>query len=201
MWYGICMVSGTKTEAERLYVDSLRWRQQDLQAKVEDVGVQIAELTKREAELKQQLRAVHQLLTAEGATATGNRAAAHSSDGSVARVLPSDPIRDSGDARLDFSAWSPRARGIYESAAQAIREAGVPLHYRVIAEEVQKRVPISGADAGATLIAHLHRAQDMFPRVGRGIYGLQGMVEVAGADRSPSATPAGRRRRTRRRSV
>ncbi len=194
------MVQDTDSSSQRQYVDSLRWRQGDLQTKIESIGRQIATWTRDEAELKQQLRAVEHLLSAEGeapadrqgneATVMMRRDALSSANG---RGLTSD------GPSLTFAEWGPKSRAIYTAAAEVIQEAGVPLHYRVLAAEVQKHVPLSGVDPGATLIAHLHRAQDLFPRLGRGIYGLQGLVAIAQHDRTVTA-PAGRRRKTRRRA-
>jgi hypothetical protein len=85
-----------------------------------------------------------------------------------------------------------------------IVDAGVPLHYRVLAEHVREKVPLSGADPGATLIAHLHRAQEIFPRVGRGIYGIAGMVNRASVEHAraqPSVPARKRRQRVRRRRL
>jgi hypothetical protein len=117
----------------------------------------------------------------------------HDSDGARSRHGP-DP--DSNGVVLDFSSWGPKSRAIYITAAEVIREAGVPLHYRVLAEEVQKQVALSGVDPGATLIAHLNRAREIFPRVGRGIYGLEGVTASA----APTETPTRHRAKTRRRA-
>lgn len=188
-------------EAQRVYVDSLRWRKHDLQGKIEVVGRQIAAWTRDEAELKQQLRAVEQLLSAEGESSGNPRGAiAPVQVGSDASVSGNGRGPDSDHASLSFARAGSKSRAIYTAAAEVIREAGVPLHYRVLAEEVQKHVALGGVDPGATLIAHLHRAQDVFPRVGRGIYGLQGMVSVTQRDEPAATTPATRRRKTRRRT-
>lgn len=194
------MVQVADGDAERVYVDSLRWRREDLQGKLEAVGLEIASLTRDEAELRQQLRAVEQLLTASGASLTDGKGSIHMVDGRGDVAASASRGTDDADrGSLDFSAFGPKSRGIYSAAAQVIGEAGVPLHYRVLAEEVQKRVPLSGVDPGATLIAHLQRAKDFFPRVGRGVYGLQGMAN-AGTDATLPQTTAGRRRKTRRRT-
>lgn len=201
MWYRMSMAQVIPPEAEQVYVESLRWRREDLQTKLAAVGFQVAALTREEAELRQQLRAVEQLLTAEGAPPSDSGGAVQ-----VATENNNVPVSAGGDgqsavgASLDFSAWGPKARGIYAAAAQAIVEAAVPLHYRVLAEEVQKSVPLNGVDPGATLIAHLHRAQDIFPRVGRGVYGLQGMVAASETVAPRDSTPVRRRRKTRRRT-
>lgn len=189
-------------DARRTYVDSLRWRRHDLQGKIEATGRQIAASTRDETELKQHLRAVEQLLSAEGEQPTDPYPATGpfqiGTDASIPSGNGSEP--DSDQASLSFARWGPKSRAIYTAAAAVIREAGVPLYYRVLAEEVQKHVALGGVDPGATLIAHLHRAQDVFPRVGRGVYGLHGMVTVAPRDNPPATAPARRRRKTRRRT-
>ena len=132
-----------------LYVESLRWRQQDLQAKLDGIGAQIASLTRSEADLKQQLRAIEQLLSAAGELALGVNEvvlpARHASDG-AADSNGAEPHADGGS--FDFSSWGPKSRAIYMTAADVICEAGVPLHYRVLAEEIQKKVALSGVDPG-----------------------------------------------------
>lgn len=196
------MAHDTDQDARRVYVDSLRWRQHDLRGKIGAIGRQIAVWTRDEAELKQQLRAVEQLLSAEGEPAGDpqrNLAVVHVSTGGDASD-GNGRGPDTEDPSLSFAEWGPKSRAIYTAAAEVIREAGVPLHYRVLAEEVQKLVALGGADPGATLIAHLHRAQDVFPRVGRGIYGLQGMVTVAPTDKRGAAATTARRPKTRRRT-
>jgi len=194
------MGQDTDHDARRVYVDSLRWRQHDLQGKIEAIGRQIAAWTRDDAELKQQLRAVEQLLSAEGEPAADPQrnvglvqVGTDASDGNGRGPDPDQPS-------LSFAEWGPKSRAIYTAAAEVIREAGVPLHYRVLAEEVQKHVALGGNDPGATLIAHLHRAQDVFPRVGRGIYGLQGMVAVEQPAKTGTAATTARRRKTRRRT-
>jgi hypothetical protein len=195
------MTVSVDQEAQRAYVHSLRWRQNDLQRKIETIGRQIAAWTKDEAELKQQLRAVEQLLSAEGEPpADPGRAMASVVVGTDDSVGGNERGPEPSHPPMTFAQWGPKSRAIYTAAAAAIQEAGVPLHYRVLAEEVQKHVVLSGVDPGATLIAHLHRAQDFFPRVGRGIYGLQGVVAIAQPDQLATPAPAARRRKTRRRT-
>jgi hypothetical protein len=195
------MLQGDNGEAQRQYVDSLRWRRKDLQGRLEAIAPQIASLTRDETELRQQLRAVEQLLSVEDGQADTRPTPAELGTGQ-----PDAPISLGGgeleaeNGSLDFRAWGPKSRGIYEAAAQVIREAGVPLHYRVLAEEVQKKVPLSGVDPGATLIAHFHRAQEAFPRVGRGVYGLKGMVADIEPLPKSAGAPVRRRRKTRRRT-
>jgi HB1, ASXL, restriction endonuclease HTH domain len=195
------------------YLESLRWRHDSLKQQLDAAQKQIEELNRKEAGLTLQLRAVEQLLAVEvaeesnGVEWQGSPLPAPDAleVGSPAAATPADN-REDGNApedqgTIDWSIWGPKARRIYVAAAQALREAGVPLHYRVLADEVQKQVPLSGADAGATLIAHMHRAQEIFPRLGRGIYGLRGMT-ASDSPRKESAVigrPAGRVRRTRRR--
>jgi hypothetical protein len=187
-----------RPEAERIYLDSLRWRSQDLNIRLAALVVQIASLTREEADLKQQLRAVEQLLTADGGLSEikqNDHVQNDEVDPSAAHLVTKSDLGQS----VDFSAWGPKARAIYVAAANAIVEAAVPLHYRALAEEIQKTVTLSGVDPGATLIAHLHRAQHIFPRVGRGIYGLQGKVPVIAAE--PQLSPAAsRRHKVRRRT-
>lgn len=182
-------------------MDGLRWRRGDLQGKINDVRSQLESLKNQEDELLQQLRAVEQLLfTSDGSSngAPESRSTVPAGPGGAA--APGEPDADASS--MDFSTFGPTARKIYASAEQVLREAGVPLHYRVLAEEVQKHAPLSGRDPGATLIAHLQRAQDLFPRVGRGVYGLQGMAEgpqPSATDGAGASRPTQKRRRTRRR--
>jgi hypothetical protein len=200
MWYRMSMAQVIHPEPEQVYVESLQWRREDLQTKLAAVGFQVAALTREEAELRLQLRAVDQLLAAEGASSPEGGGSVHlATENNDVPVSVGGDRQSGADASPDFSAWGPKARAIYAAAAHAIGDAAVPLHYRVLAEEVQKSVPLSGVDPGATLIAHLHRAQDIFPRVGRGIYGLRGMV-AASEVASRNSTPVRRRRKTRRRT-
>jgi hypothetical protein len=195
------MVRDAAADPERLYVDSLRWRQQDLQGKLDAIGLQIASWTRDETDLKQQLRAVEQLLSAVGAPASEASPTIAVAHDAVDRSLLAEAVDvGANGAALDFSSWGPKSRAIYTTAAQVIKDAGVPLHYRVLAEEVQKKVALGGVDPGATLIAHLHRAQEFFPRVGRGVYALQGMATTPPPAATPTKAPAGRRRKTRRRT-
>jgi hypothetical protein len=201
MWYRMSMAHVDPSEAQRLYVESLRWRSGDLLAKLQALVSQIASLTRDETELRQQLRAVEQLLAAEGASPTDSKGSiGHVGKNTNGSVSATGNGKETDGGSLDFSSWGPKARGIYVAAAQAIADAAIPLHYRVLAAEVQKNVPLSGVDPGATLIAHLHRAQHIFPRVGRGVYGLQGMGTAAATVKAPGSTPVRRRRKTRRRT-
>jgi hypothetical protein len=202
MAYRMRMGHDSDEDARRIYVDSLRWRRSDLQGKLEAVGRQIAARTRDETELRQHLRAVEQLLLAEGERKTETSPARDpfqiGSDSPTSTGNAGEP--ESDHQSLSFARWGPKSRAIYAAAAAAIREAGVPLYYRVLAEEVQKNVALGGVDPGATLIAHLHRAQDVFPRVGRGVYGLQGMVAGNQQDQPKAKASASRRRKTRRRT-
>jgi hypothetical protein len=195
------MSRDTDADQERAFIESLRWRQQDLQGKLQAIGGQLAALTRSEADLKQQLRSVEQLLSAAGEPfGRVNEAAVPAQHFSADTASSNGAGRDADGAPFDFSSWGPKSRAIYVTAADVIREAGVPLHYRVLAEEVQKRVALGGVDPGATLIAHLNRARDIFPRVGRGIYGLEGLVTATAPLETSAATPTGRRPKTRRRT-
>jgi hypothetical protein len=148
-------------------------------------------LQKEEGDLIQEVRAIDLLIGA----ARGNGTLLPQGPDSANAL----PVRGGG-AIPDFGAWGPTGREIYQRAYEVIRDAGVPLHYRVLAEQVRQRVPLSGADPGATLIAHLHRAQDVFPRLGRGVYGIAGMVDKPSL--SPEVAGAGKRRqRVRRRRL
>lgn len=206
MWYRISMAPSTQADNERLYVDSLRWRRGDLQDRLSTVRSRIESLTEQEAQLKSQLRAIDQLLAVDGGTLENG------GDGGVkARQVESVPVdgeahhslevqESSGEKPpFDFSSFGPTARRIYSCAEQILRDAGVPMHYRALAEEIEKSVPLSGADAGATLIAHLHRAQEVFPRVGRGVYGLKGVTPAASGPVN-GGTSNSRRPKTRRRT-
>lgn len=194
------METESDKSAQRVYVESLRWRQADLGGKLEALTRQITAMTRDEAELKQQLRAVEQLLSVEGESPVPPQLTRTVMSGTAASTATGkEDAPDVDDPSLTFAQWSPKSRAIYTAAAEAIREAGVPLHYRMLAEQVQKRVALGGVDPGATLIAHLHRAQDVFPRVGRGIYGLQGITTVTTAI-DAGAKPTKRRRRARRRT-
>jgi hypothetical protein len=195
------------------YLESLRWRHDSLKQQLDAAQKQMEELNRNEASLTLQLRAVEQLLAVEVAeepNGVGLQVGALPAPdtlepGSLSAATSADH-REGWDAAedqttIDWSVWGPKARRIYVAAAQALRDAGVPLHYRVLADEVQKQVPLSGADAGATLIAHMHRAQEIFPRLGRGIYGLRGMTTSDSPSKAsaPIGRLAGRVRRTRRR--
>ena len=179
---------------ERAYIEGLEWRKDGLQARVKAVRDQIEALDQEAVTLRHELASVEHLLSAVGASGENQRDVS--------------PLPATGDAvgglSAELSAWGPTARRIYTVAHQVIEEAGVPLHYRLLADEIQKTVPLSGADPGATLIAHLHRAPDLFPRVGRGVYALSSMI-APGTDtdsqpRGDSSTTRKRRTRVRRRT-
>ena len=178
-----------------IYLESLVWRQAEIRARLETLRSQIQVFQKEEADLMQEVRAIDLLLGASNGRSTSSQ----SKPGSRADARDPD-----GHTLPDFSAWGPTAREIYQCTYKVILDAGVPLHYRVLAEHVRERVPLSGADPGATLIAHLHRAQEIFPRVGRGIYGVAEMVPkpstgAVDEDQRPSARK--RRPRIRRRRI
>ncbi len=203
-------------DPKALYLESLRWRHDSLKQQLDAAQKQMDELNRNEASLTLQLRAVEQLLAVEVAEepngSRGLEGQASTPPAGAGPELESLSVPTAADhldggnsaedqGTIDWSIWGPKARRIYVAAAQALRDAGVPLHYRVLADEVQKQVPLSGADAGATLIAHMHRAQEVFPRLGRGIYGLRGMTtsDSTGKEPAPIGRPGGRVRRTRRR--
>lgn len=174
-----------------VYLESLVWRQTDVRGRLEVLRSQVQVLQKEENDLIQEVRAIDLLIGA----ARGNGTLLPQGPDSANAL----PVRGGG-AIPDFGAWGPTGREIYQRAYEVIRDAGVPLHYRVLAEQVRQRVPLSGADPGATLIAHLHRAQDVFPRLGRGVYGIAGMVDKPLL--SPEVAGAGKRRqRVRRRRL
>jgi hypothetical protein len=172
-----------------VYLKSLAWRQAEVRSRLEDLRSQLQGLQREEADLMQEVRAIDLLLGS--ARANGSQAQSNPKASSSASEPPSQQLPD-------FSAWGPTAREIYQCTYKVILDAGVPLHYRVLAEHVREKVGLSGADPGATLIAHLHRAQEIFPRVGRGVYGIAGMVNKP-ADESAEAEPSvpGRKRRQR----
>lgn len=188
-------------------MESLRWRQGHLKAELGATQARIEDLNRQEASLTVQLRAVEQLLSVEEVRnpASGSRSepptsAAAELSATKSFDTPKAPRAADFEAE-DWSGFGPKARKIYMATASVLREAGVPLHYRALAEEIQKQVPLTGSDPGATLIAHLHRAQHLFPRVARGVYGLAGAV---GTETSPEGTdeaahPAAAKRRVRRR--
>ena len=179
-----------------VYLNSLVWRQAEIRSRLEDVRSQLQGFQREEAELMQEVRAIDLLLSA----ARGNGSSVRPKTKVPAET--SDPV---GNELPDFSAWGPTARQIYQCAYEVILDAGVPLHYRVLAEHVREKVALSGADPGATLIAHLHRAQEIFPRVGRGIYGIAGMVSQTAvkppAIDSEVTAVRQRRQRVRRRRI
>lgn len=178
---------------EAIYLESLRWRHDWLKTELTTVQARIQDLSRQEASLTVQLRAVEQLLSLEpvqraawpaepSSGPSPARARANGTDSVVTTPAALEP------AEVDWSAFGPKSRMIYMAAADVLREAGVPLHYRALAEEVQKQVPLAGTDPGATLIAHLHRAGQLFPRMGRGIYGLA--ASTPGAASQGAASPA-----------
>lgn len=174
-----------------VYLESLVWHQADIRGRLEVIRSQVQVLQREENDLIQEVRAIDLLI---GAAKGNGTLLPQGSDSANALPVPG------GGAIPDFGAWGPTGREIYQRAYEVIRDAGVPLHYRVIAEQVRQRVPLSGVDPGATLIAHFHRAQDFFPRLGRGVYGIAGMVDKPLP--SPEASGAGKRRqRVRRRRM
>ena len=191
MWYCIGMNPAKPAVDQAIYLESLAWRQAEIRGRLEAVRAEVQALQKEESDLIQQVRALDLLIGA----AKGNGASPPMGPSSTQLV----PEQKTG-TMPDFAAFGPTAREIYQRAYDVIRDAGMPLHYRVLAEQVQEKVPLSGADPGATLIAHLHRAQDVFPRLGRGIYGITGLVDKPSLP--PQIDGAGKRRqRVRRRRM
>jgi len=205
------MTIAREPNPEILYVESLRWRQSWLRAELDSVQGRIEDLNREEATLTVQLRAVEQLLSVEQIQISNGAqpAAAHLLEKAAAEPTDSKEEGTSkpsaeDDQAVDWSVFGPKSRKIYVATANVLREAGVPLHYRVLADEVQKQVPLAGTDPGATLIAHLHRAQHLFPRIARGVYGLGGtkLATTEGpteAIAEVTATRRVRRKTTRRR--
>jgi hypothetical protein len=175
----------------QMYLESLVWRQADLRGRLELLRSQVQALQKEESDLIQEVRAIDLLIGAAGGNGTRPASQPDSTHASPDGI---------GSATPDFGAWSPTAREIYQRAYEVILDAGVPLHYRVLAEHIQAKVPLGGNDPGATLIAHLHRAQDIFPRLGRGVYGIAGM-QAKPSVVPPVGTPGKRRQRVRRRRL
>ena len=182
------MDSPKPTIDKQLYVESLVWRQRAIRSRLEALRLEVQALQKEENELIQEVRALELLIGV--ATEDG---VAHSQTMAGAGQAPDGAI-----AIPDFGSWGPTSREIYQRVYEVIRDAGVPLHYRVLAEQVREKVALSGADPGATLIAHLHRAPDVFPRLGRGIYGISGMADRSAKSEGASSNRRGRRVRRRR---
>jgi hypothetical protein len=203
------MTTPREPKPEILYVESLRWRQSWLRAELDSVQGRIEDLNREEATLTVQLRAVEQLLSVEQIQMSNGVQAAPSHHLERASAEPTDKAEGSStpsaedDQAVDWSVFGPKSRKIYVATANVLREAGVPLHYRVLADEVQKQVPLAGTDPGATLIAHLHRAQHLFPRIARGVYGLGGakVATTEGPTEATAEVPVTRRvrRKTARR--
>ena len=193
------MNDATSSESERVYIDSLRWRRGDLEAKLATTRESLETLSKQETGLREELRAVDQLLFAASGTAAGDNGAGRRRSETTSPRAEDNGLA-AGPEPSDLVGYGPTAQKIYACADQVIREAGVPLHYRVLADEVHKRIHLGGKDPGATLMAHLHRAQDLFPRLGRGVYGVPGMVDPEAAAPEQTASKSGRRRRTQRRT-
>ena len=192
----VSQVSQVYTVDEHTYLESLRWRRGDLQSRLGQLKVELDRLSHEESGVNRELQALDVLLAAAEQPATNASVRPTSPIGSAGDTLTLAPVGDT-----DPSAFGPTARVIYARAEEIIRDAGVPLHYRILADEIQKRVPLSGADPGATLIAHLHRAPHLFPRVGRGIYAIPEVVPFQDGKRSNSEASTGRRKpRVRRRT-
>jgi hypothetical protein len=128
----------------RAYVESLRWRRGDLEDRISKVREEMEVLAQQEGSLRQEVRAVEQLLSAANPTTNGR---AQASDGPAETVADRRSTPNAEADLADFSGFGPTARRIYASAEQALLDAGVPLHYRVLADEVQKTAPLSGRDS------------------------------------------------------
>ncbi|MBJ7604464.1 MAG: winged helix-turn-helix domain-containing protein [Candidatus Dormibacteraeota bacterium] len=177
--------------AERAYVGGLKWRQDQIRSKLGLIAAEIESLASAEKETRRELEAIELLLQATG----------HGTDekADVSPTYSRDGRRENPSIG-NGSGIGPTARRVYELAQQALRDAGVPLHYRVLADEIQKEMRLSGADPGATLIAHLHRAPHLFPRVGRGIYAIPEVLPADGSSAGNALGDSGRRPRVRRRT-
>jgi hypothetical protein len=196
------------------YLAGLEWKHGVLQAELAVVRAEAERLTKEEAQILNRLRALETLLMLEvGAVATNAALESLDKDGSLEQstTLAAFEARQPGvpgsSAEILITETRPNGTGvlssktrlIYQSVRRVLIEAGVPMHYRQIAEEVQKSVPLNGADPAATLIAHLSRARDLFPRVGRGHYWLADTPLPTGASGSFIPTKhAGQQVRVRR---
>jgi len=196
------------------YIAGLRWRQRALREDLASVRARLEELTQEEARILNQLRPLESLLAIEpGAEEAKDFVEATSrEDGSAPmRVNPvesrsflTDPVPASAsETQWEWPAGTgPKARLVYQAVDKVLREAAAPMHYRFIADEVQKVVPLRGSDPAATLIAHLSRARSLFPRVARGFYWLAGEplpigVSVGPTERRRAAKRMRRARRSR----
>jgi hypothetical protein len=153
------------------YVDSLRQKRIDVLGEIETLRQRVVELSSRLTVKENQLRNIDDLLRLE----TPSDATASPSNGIGVPV---------------------RAK-IRDRAYEALKERGVPLHYRELATRLaQSDVYIPGQDPAANLIAHLSRDARFLRTEGRGMYGLvewPRKVAKPAKPRRPRATLSDRR--------
>lgn len=126
------------------FEELLRWRKESI-VSLEKAQAQLAELQAQIHEERARLELLDRLVAIEG----GDKGS-------------ETPPTTEGDSLV--------------SACEAlIRQAGRPLHISELHRELLSRgVPIPGKGAEANIIVRLQRADGLFVRTGRGLYGLRG---------------------------
>jgi hypothetical protein len=148
------------------YLELLRWRRRDLQKDLDALSRQRQQLAQAEAAIVNQVRSLDTLLAAEEARGAGEFGAR----GPANSEFVAPPLID--DSSADVGSM------IRDAAERVLREAGGPMHYKVIANRVQTMVPLRGKNPAATLLTFLTKDADRFCRVDRGCYSLN---EIAAA--------------------
>lgn len=174
------------------YLSGLSWRRDRLKAELDTIESQKQELLRREAGLVAQLRSIETLLVAESAISE-SQGSMRGQSPPLASEAVSDAETTSGDVPSEIG------NRIYTAVESSLRDAAVPLHYKSLAEMVQKLVPLRGKDPAATLLAYLSKVPQRFPRVGRGVYALAGATLLDGMTKSKENVPRAFHRRRRRR--
>lgn len=186
-----------------LYRQVLRGRREELGRELQRIADMRDALTRQEARILQQVRSLDALLTMEldggdlgiPAELRASEVAGDDTHGAGATDAPGSGATAVHQGVASDPALAPRdVRDlVLDAVQQVLRQEGVPLHYRQLADTVGTQAPLRGKDPGATLLAHLSRAADRFVRVGRGIYWLADEPLPAGI-----LVAAGGRRRARR---
>jgi len=130
------------------------------------------ELAKRELELEAQYKP----LVDEHAAVHGKRMALENLMAQGQSPAINQEISSEWEALRKGAQMPSTERKPPDVACDVLSRKGVPMHYKEILEEVNKRgIVIGGHDPGTTLIAYLGRDKRFAkaPKVGRGYWGLK----------------------------
>jgi TolA-binding protein len=132
-------------------LDQLRAWEGQLEAEVDRLSAELAQLQHQVTTAKEQLELVRRLVRLNSEDRTGPVAPASTDDSSD---------------------WSLRA-DLEHHVKDILEKAGEPMHIGAIREELLARaVPLPGRGDEANIIVRLSRASETFVRTARGTYGL-----------------------------